>query len=276
MSELAKKLHLKAEIERTDKGMTAVASTSVEDRHGEVVQQDGWDIKNYKKNPVLQWAHDHTIPAIGMAKNVKVIGEGKKAQLTFEPVFHDITPEAKALKQLVEGTDEYPPMLNSFSVGFRPLEVDGNTYVKSELLEISLVNVPANADARIMAHKSLEKAGFSDDVIKSVGVWVDTEKSESVEDLRLVIDEIQKKNDDRYNELVKGLKHLNPEVRKEAVVTSRLALNKVIARATDKILQERPTSTQAPLLRVIKRANEKLIVDQKQELVSGKNQRPAG
>ncbi len=275
MDKLADKLHLKAEIERTDKGMSAIASTSVEDRHGEVVQQDGWDIKNYKKNPVLQWAHDHTIPAIGMAKNVRVIGEGKKAMLTFEPVFHDITPEAKALKQLVEGTDEYPPMLNSFSVGFRPLEVDGNTYIKSELLEISLVNVPANADARIQAHKSLEKSGFSEDVIKSVGVWVEEESDKyqgAIDELKLQNEALQRQVD----ELVKGVKHLNPSVRKDDVVTSRLSLNKVIARATDKILEERPAGTQASLLKVIKRANERLIVDQKQELYNGKNQRSSG
>lgn len=273
MNELAEKLHLKAEIERTDKGMSAIASTSVEDRHGETVQQDGWDLKNYKKNPVLQWAHDHTIPAIGMAKNIRIEGEGKKAKLMFDPVFHDITPEAKALKQLVEGTEDYPPMLNSFSVGFRPLEVDGTNYVKSELLEISLVNVPANSEARVLAHKSLERAGFSENVIKTVGVWVERIAfEETVSGLKAQNESLQKQVDD----LVKGLKHLNPVVRKDAVVTSRLALNKVIARATDKILEERPVGIQAPLLKVIKRANEKLIVDQKRELISGKNQRPTG
>lgn len=264
MSELADKLHTKAEIEVTDKGMLAVASTALEDRHGEVVAVDGWDLKSFKKNPVLQWAHDHTIPAIGIAKNIKVEGEGKKARLIFEPVFHEFTEQAKALKKMVE-----EKIINSFSVGFRPLEVDGNTYTKSELLEISLVNVPANPDARMLAYKSLNKAGFSDEVCKTVGAWVEKEidKDEIISKLENRITE----QDEKIEELVKGLRHLNPQGRKSEVVTQRLALNKVVARAADKILEGKPKGHQANLVKVIKRATEQLIVDQKQELKNGKN-----
>jgi HK97 family phage prohead protease len=165
------KLFTKAEIERTEKGMLAVASTAVEDRHGEVVSVTGWDLKNFKKNPILLWGHDHYEPAIGMAKNIRIEGTGKKAKLLFEPMFHDITDKAKALKRLVE-----EGFINSFSVGFRPLEIDGNTYTSQELLEISLVNVPANPDARMLAYKSLKGAGFGDSVIKEVGAWVESEK----------------------------------------------------------------------------------------------------
>jgi phage head maturation protease len=110
------KLFTKAEIERTDKGLVAVATTAVEDRHGEVVTIEGWDTKNFKKNPILLWAHDHTEPAIGVAKNLRVDGAGKKAKMVFEPVFHDLTDKAKALKSMVE-----EGIINSFSVGFRPL-----------------------------------------------------------------------------------------------------------------------------------------------------------
>lgn len=265
----------KAEVERTEKGLVAVASTAVEDRHGEKVSQDGWDIKNFKKNPVLQWAHNHEIPAVGIAQSIKVEGKGKDARLTFKPLFHDLTPEAKALKAMYEGTDAYPPILNSFSVGFRPIDMDGNTYTKQELLEISAVNVPANPEARTLAYKSLEAQGFDKDVIKSVVgeesedtvVPVDVSKDTELAELKQKYDELQAQLED----VVKGLKHLNPRGRKEDVIQSRLSLLKVVARANDKLLSKEviPAESKASLLKIVKRANERLIVDHKEELNNG-------
>lgn len=266
MSEFTKN-HVKATIEKAEAGkLIAVASTASEDRHGEVVSQEGWDIKAFKKNPVLQWAHDHTEPAIGVAKNIKIEGAGKKARLVFEPVFHDYTEKAKALKAMVEDG-----ILNSFSVGFRPLEMDGNVFTKQELLEISLVNVPANSDARMLAFKSLESKGLDTGVVDEIKGWVEEAKSENTE-LEAIKAQLQDMQD-KYELLVKGVKSLNPHGRSKEVVKSRLTYNKVIARATDKILeQSKKDSSTASLAKVVKRANEKLIVDQKQEIeLSGKN-----
>ena len=272
MSELVNQpSHVKATIEKSDGKFVAVASTASEDRHGEIVSVEGWDIKNYKKNPVLQWAHDHTEPATGVAKNLKVEGVGKKARLVFEPVFHDYTEKAKALKAMVE-----EGILNSFSVGFRPLEMDGNVFTKQELLEISLVNVPANPDARMLAYKSLESKGLDTSVIGEIKAWTEEVKaekeddSETIESLQAQLNDMQ----DKYELLVKGLKNLNPHGRSSEVVKARLSLNKVIARATDKLLEQSPNkdSQTATLAKVDKRANEKLIVDQKQEIkLNGKN-----
>lgn len=257
-------LYTKAEIESTEKGALAIASTAVQDRHGEIVTVEGWDLKNFKKDPVLLWAHDHYEPAIGVAKNIKIDGEGKKARLVFEPVFHEATDRAKAIKTLFE-----QGVLNSFSVGFRPLEMDGATYLTQELLEISAVNVPANPDARMMAYKALKDKGFTDEVAKSVGAFVEAVKRD--ERYEALVAEVQELKES-YLDVVKGLQHLNPHGRKSEIVTTRLALHKVIARASDKMLE---TGTkQVSLVKVIKRANEKLIVDQKQELTQiGKNQR---
>jgi len=263
------KRYIEAGIEHTDKGLLAVATSAVQDRHGEVVSVEGWDMKNFKKNPVLLWAHDHTIPAIGVAKNIKVDGVGKKARVLFEPVFHDLTDQAKALKQMVEDK-----IINSFSVGFRPLEMEGDTYTKQELLEISLVNVPANPEARMLAYKSLKGAGFDDKVISDVvgeqiSKFVDGEaESSEIEELKATV----AKQQETIDSLVKGLQHLNPQGRKDTVVTQRLALNKVIVRAADKLLEEKPKGKSALYAKIVKRTAEKLIVDQKQELKSdGKN-----
>ena len=48
-----------------------VMSTFDTDRDFEKVDQAGWDLKNYLANPVVLWSHDYSIPAIGVAKNVK-------------------------------------------------------------------------------------------------------------------------------------------------------------------------------------------------------------
>lgn len=260
-------LYTKAYLEKTDKGMLAVASTSVEDRHGEVVDASGWDIKNFKKNPVLQWAHDPYVPAIGIAKNIHIEGLGKKAKLVFEPIFHEYTEFARAIKAMYEAE---PAILNSFSVGFRPYDIDGNRYVSQELLEISAVNVPANPEARVLAYKSLKGKGFSTETLERVGF--DTALIDKFNELEAALDNMRGEVDN----VVKGLKYLNPQGRNKDVVTTRQAMLKVIVRSTDHLLRDKqPVSKTNPMLKVIKRTTEKLILDHKQELQNnGKNQRP--
>ncbi len=142
---------------------TAVASTSTVDRHGEVVSPEGWNLENFKANPVLLWGHDHTKMAIGKATKIWVEGFGQQAKLMFSGVWQTVTDEGKAAAQLVADG-----ILKSFSVGFMPIEMEGNTYTEQELLEISLVNVPANPDAVMLAYKSLRDSGFKEDVAKQV------------------------------------------------------------------------------------------------------------
>ncbi len=177
-------LIVKAQVENKDGRMFAIASTAVEDRHGEVVQVEGWELKNFKANPVMLWAHDHSEIAIGVAKGIKVDGIGKKARLVFEPEFHEETEKARAIKRLFE-----KGILNSFSVGFRPLEAEGNQYIKQELLEVSAVNVPANPEARMMATKALE--GFDKEVIESVIDKSNTGQEDEVEELKKKVSELE-------------------------------------------------------------------------------------
>lgn len=148
----------------------AIASTDSLDRHGEVIDQEGWDLANFKSNPVMLWAHDNYEPAVGYAENLQVVQMGDKKALTFTPIFHGKTELSQAIDALYNGDagTNMKPVLNSFSVGFRPLETDGNVFTKNELLEISCVNVPANADARVLAYKGLVSKGISDRIAKDV------------------------------------------------------------------------------------------------------------
>jgi HK97 family phage prohead protease len=148
-----------AYVEKTDGKIKAVASDETEDRHGDVVKVSGWKVENFLKNPVLQWAHDPTTPAVGKAEDIKV--EGKK--LTFKPVFSKATQLAKDIKKLYE-----EGILKAFSVGYRELDRnDKAETVEQELLEISCVNVPSNPNALLMAKsKGLNTDLISDPYIK--------------------------------------------------------------------------------------------------------------
>lgn len=259
----------KATTEQTEKGLVAVASTAVEDRHGEVVEVGGWDLKNFKKNPVLLWGHQHEIPAVGIAKNIRITGEGKKQALTFEPVFHEATEFARAIKAMYEDLG----VLNSFSVGFMPVDIDGNHYTKQELLEISAVNVPANPEARVMAYKSLEEQGYNKDTLTALGLAQDEPEDDMRSELAVTKALFQELSE-KYDYLVKGLQHLNPRVDKQEAAVVRVSLAKVISRAADKGLSDKPASQQElAVLKVIKRASDRLSHDLKRDLPSGKNKR---
>lgn len=136
-----KKQKIQAITEFKDGQMTAVASTEDVDRSGDSLKVEDWDLKNFKKNPVLQAGHDYRPEfTIGVAENIRV--EGKK--LLFEPKFHDVTELARDIKKMFQ-----EKFLKAWSVGFIPAEEEDG---KNELLEVSAVSVPANAMALMKGH----------------------------------------------------------------------------------------------------------------------------
>jgi len=158
-----KKLFTKGMVEEIEedgvKTKLFVASDEVEDRQGEVIMQDGWELDSFKQNPVIQWAHNPSEPTIGRAEKIGFKNINGKKKLVYEPKFHRKTPMSNYIADLVE--EGY---IKASSVGFKPLEQDENKYTKAELLEISFVNVPANQNALSLG---LTK-GYSAKVIKEV------------------------------------------------------------------------------------------------------------
>jgi len=112
------------------------------DRHGDKINPKGWDLENFKKNPVVMLNHDYSQFPIGKAINVK----RKKNALVFDIQFSKTLPIAKEAFNLVkEG------IMKAWSVGFLVKEwaKAGGDYTidKMELLELSLVGIPANPNA---------------------------------------------------------------------------------------------------------------------------------
>lgn len=252
-------LYTKAQIKEKAEGeFTAIASSEIEDRQGEIVRQTGWNLKNFKNNPVLLYMHDHTKP-IGKATRVWLDKSGASPMLKFKGFISDATEELKGYRKLVEDG-----ILNSFSVGFRPLEMDGNEITKAELFEISLVSVPANPEARLLAVKSLEDGGFKSEVInKIVG---DEDDIESLKAELKEAKELAREALEQANIAVKGLQYLAPQRSKQEIVSKRLQSAKLLARVSDKLIVESKSPKTVDHAKLIKRTSEKLISELKGDL----------
>jgi len=192
MPEQNKSIQALAEIK--DGSVFGIASTETEDRMGDVIKSTGWDLESFKKNPVIQFAHNYNEPPVGVAKNIKV--ENKK--LTFEVVFHSITEQARQIGEMYK-----QKIMRAFSVGFIPLKIDENNYhiiEKAELLEISAVPVPANAEALSLSIKSItpEEKAKVDNWVK--GVSEDEPKKEDEEKIESIDEEKEETTEEKEEE----------------------------------------------------------------------------
>ena len=134
---------------------TFVFSDESVDRYGDVIQARGWDLDNFNANPVALFGHDagSVENVIGSARNVRVQGDKLVGDIEFMPA--GVNPNAEAVYQMVKGG-----WLKTVSVGFAPIEwkaakdkqrPGGVDFVRQELLEISIVPIPANPNALIQA-----------------------------------------------------------------------------------------------------------------------------
>ena len=149
---------LKGYLKVKDGEITGIASTQAQDRDGEVILQSGWDLNNYMQNPVLMLMHNYQEFPVGKVTEIGV----KDGKLQFTAIFSNATEKAKEAYALVkEG------VLSAFSVGFIPRNYDGNTITEAELLEISLVPVPANPQAVVLAKQFQEKNEIARYIVKN-------------------------------------------------------------------------------------------------------------
>lgn len=149
----------------------AVITTASVDRDGQIVDPAGIDTANYMKNPVVMYAHDYSQLPVAKTLELKPDGDALIAKFQFPP---DGTYEfADTVRRMWAGG-----FLNATSIGFIPRKMtdeDGKpvepeqacwrqantTIAESELLEFSIVPVPANQDA-------LRRALDAAEVVKGV------------------------------------------------------------------------------------------------------------
>lgn len=168
------------EVKAADDGSGAywfTASTSARDRQGDVIVQTGWKTADFMKNPVILWAHNYYETPIGKALELKMSEDLISVKIDFVP--EDIDPFAAKVEKLVKGG-----YLKTVSVGFmvyksEPLTTEDLTErpemkygqrLHGDLLEISIVPVPANPEA-------LNENGFAEVVARGWGLKQDEAKS---------------------------------------------------------------------------------------------------
>lgn len=159
------------------------------DRHGDRIDQAGWMLDTYKANPVLLWAHDASQLPVG--KTLDVGTDGNKLRGKMEFAKHKF---AQDVKDLVDGK-----FLRAVSVGFAPKAYDvaedregsgffpALDFKQQELLELSVVPVPANPNALIDAKSQglntdliLEWAERTLEQTKGTGLWISRQALEQV------------------------------------------------------------------------------------------------
>ena len=144
-----KKLSLSIESAKTkDLGygvVEVIVSTGSKDRHNEVINPDGIDLKNY--SGVVLYGHDYEGLPIG--KTLKIWKDKATKTLRAKMQFAvDEYPFAKTVYNLVKGG-----FLTDVSIGgiVKKWNEDYTTIEEMEMIEFSVVPIGANRDAKIVA-----------------------------------------------------------------------------------------------------------------------------
>lgn len=136
-------------------GFEFVLSDATVDRYGDIVDPSGWMLANFRKNPIALFGHSGGFP-IGTWSHIRVEGEKLIGRLNLAA-----KGTSARLDEIISLVEQ--GILRAVSVGFRPLKSEpidaekpwgAQRYIKQELLETSLVSVPANPAALALA-KSL-------------------------------------------------------------------------------------------------------------------------
>lgn len=146
-------LELKA-VDEDERTIYGIATTPSADRMGDIVEPLG--VKYSNPLPLL-WQHAHDAP-VGMAFFDAPTEKG----VTFKATLPRVREDGK-LKDLVDMAWQSVKerLVRGVSIGFRALErafIEGGGvhFTKTEVIELSLVTIPANADATIMTIKAMD------------------------------------------------------------------------------------------------------------------------
>lgn len=139
-----------------------VMSDETVDRMGDIIEAGGWKLTNFRKNPIALFGHRSDF-VIGHWTNIRVEAGKLIGRLNLLPA--GISERLDEIRAAVEAG-----VLRAVSVGFRALEAEplGNTgglrFKAAELMECSVVSIPANPNALAIA-KALNLSDDAQEVI---------------------------------------------------------------------------------------------------------------
>lgn len=164
-------VHRFADIERLagdagNRTIRVVASDETTDRYGDIIRARGWQLSNFAKNGPLLFAHDSRSPPIGTAR-AWIDGTRLMSDATFLP--EGVSDFADEIWRITDAG-----ALKAVSVGFLPTVepnvmrgppdedgyawVTGFEFIGQDLLELSVVPVPANPSALALARSLASEA----------------------------------------------------------------------------------------------------------------------
>ena len=140
------------------RGIEVDASLESRDRVKDIIRVRGWDLTDFRKNPVMLLGHAHDGLPIGTWPSVKkdIHAEPRVLRASGEFAETDLAAEVNTLVQ--------DRVLRAVSVGFIPIEFkamydedenfEGFDFQKQSLMEISVVPVGMHPDALVTALKA--------------------------------------------------------------------------------------------------------------------------
>lgn len=144
-------------------------STGDIDRHGEVVDQKGWDLTDFLNNPVILFQHDGNQLPVAKCVSIGIDADGDLAGV-IQFAVNEYEFAKTVFNMYANG------FMRAFSCGFMNTvyEYDSINEViilrKNKLHEISCVSIPANAMALAKSKgfetKEIEGDAIEDDIIK--------------------------------------------------------------------------------------------------------------
>lgn len=177
------------EVDRENFTIRFVFSSGIVDRHGEIIDQKGWKLENYLKNPVVLWGHDQSKFPIGKAANMGLLNDKLEGDVIFA---YNENPEAAIAFELCAGG-----FLSAGSVGFMNLKWmyddvnDLLTLLENELFEFSIVNVPANPEALSKAIDGMKEKNVDKRVIDNVIAFQKTAAQKAADRFKDLGDEVK-------------------------------------------------------------------------------------
>ena len=152
-----------------------IASTADLDRDSDRIIPMGIDTANFEKNPVILWAHDYRSPHAVIGKAAEF--SKTENDLRFRPEFRDPVNDSDPMNVIQALIDQ--KLVRATSIGFMPKAFEENEhggvdFTEVDLLEISMVPVPANQQALQLAVKALKVPGrdevsqLSDDELEAI------------------------------------------------------------------------------------------------------------
>lgn len=152
------------EVGEESRTITGIATTPKIDSYGDIVEPEG---VQYRGPVNLFLYHDRTKPVGNVA-----FGKATKSGIPFTATIPDVAEEGTVRERVNEAWHSLKyKLLQAVSIGFKPLEYTyledsyGIRFTSWEMLELSLVGVPANPDAVIQTVKS---AGMTDALVREI------------------------------------------------------------------------------------------------------------